>query len=703
MRDQEGERRSIVGRGAAGNPKNRFERIEVEPDPAEHEAGEPRPETVYLRDSSRSIIARNSSPDIGFDASINPYRGCSHGCVYCVSGDTLVLMADGRTRPIRDLRAGDEIYGTVRRGSYRRYTKTRVLDHWSVRKLAYRITLADDTALTASGDHRFLTDRGWKFVTGAMQGNSRRPYLTINNKLMGTGAFARSPQKSRDYQRGYLCGLIKGDGLLASYTYERAGRIHGNQHQFRLALVDEETLHRASEYLLSFGVTTHGFVFQEAATGRRTIQAIRTHARVHIERIAEVIAWPLKPSDAWCKGFLAGIFDAEGGYNGGILRITNSDAAIVEHIVHSLERFGFRYMIEARHRPGLKPLKVVRIRGGLREHLRFFHTVGTAIARKRDIEGQAVKNNADLRVASIEPLGVMPLFDITTGTGDFIANGVVSHNCYARPTHEYLGLSAGLDFESKILVKESAPELLRRELSSPRWKPQVLSMSGVTDPYQPAEKKLRLTRRCLEVLAEFRNPVVVVTKNHLVTRDIDLLSELASHDAAAVAISLTTLDDDLRRVMEPRTSQPARRLAAIEKLAGAGIPVGVMTAPVIPGLTDHELPALISAAAKAGASFAAHTPVRLPGAVRPVFEDWLSRHFPERKEKVLNRIRSMRGGKLNDPNFGTRMRGEGFVADHIAQLFEISCRRAGIERGRFPRLSTAGFRQAEEGQRRLFD
>ena len=275
--------------------------------------------------------------------------------------------------------------------------------------------------------------------------------------------------------------------------------------------------------------------------------------------------------------------------------------------------------------------------------------------------------------------------------------------CYARPTHEYLGLSAGLDFESKILVKEAAPELLRKELSSPRWEPKVLSMSGVTDPYQPVEKKLRLTRRCLEVLAEFRNPVVIVTKNHLVTRDVDLLSELARHGAAAVAVSLTTLDDDLRRVMEPRTSQPARRLAAIKALAEAGIPVGVMTAPVIPGLNDHELPDLLSAAAGAGATFAAYVPVRLPGAVRPLFEGWLSRNFPDRKEKVLNRIRSMRAGDLNDPRFGSRMKGEGFVAEHIAQLFEISCRRAGIEAGRFPKLLTEAFRSGGGAQPALFD
>jgi DNA repair photolyase len=697
-------RRGIVGRGAAGNPKNRFERIEVEPDLDELEGEGPRPETVYLRDHSRSIVARNDSPDIGFDASINPYRGCSHGCVYCVSGDTLVLVADGRTRPIRDLRAGDEIYGTVRRGSYRRYTKTHVLAHWSVRKPAYRITLADGTRLVAGGDHRFLTGRGWKFVTGAGQGKECRPHLTTNNKLMGTGMFASPPEKNRDYKLGYLCGIVRGGGLLGVYYYNRAGGVNGSVvHQFRLALADEEALERASRYLLEFGVATRNFVFQRAFAGRRDIHAIRASSRASVEHVKEMISWQVSPSESWRRGFLAGIFDAEGSYGANTLRIHNTEPEIIERITECLEMMGFRFIVETLRRGRARSMKVVWVCGGLREHLRFFHSTDPAISRKRSIEGTAIKSSADLHVASIVPLGVMPLFDITTGTGDFIANGVVSHNCYARPTHEYLGFSAGLDFESRILVKQDAPVLLRRELSSPLWKPLVLSMSGVTDPYQPVEKRLRITRRCLEVLAEFRNPVAVVTKNHLVTRDIDLLSELGRHNAAAVAISLTTLDDDLRRVMEPRTSRPVRRLAAIKALSEAGIPVGVMTAPVIPGLNDHELPALLSAAAEAGATFAAYVPVRLPHAVGPLFEDWLSRHFPDRKAKVLNRIRSMRGGRLNDPHFGSRMKGEGLFADHIAQLFSISCNRAGIGRGRFPKLSTAAFRKKSETQPGLFD
>ncbi|HWF18874.1 MAG TPA: PA0069 family radical SAM protein, partial [Verrucomicrobiae bacterium] len=190
--------------------------------------------------------------------------------------------------------------------------------------------------------------------------------------------------------------------------------------------------------------------------------------------------------------------------------------------------------------------------------------------------------------------------------------------CYARPTHEYLGFSAGLDFETRIMVKDRAPELLRAELSSPKWKPKTISISGVTDCYQPVERKLKLTRGCLQVLAEFRNPVGIVTKNHLVTRDIDVLSELARYNCSVVFVSVTTLDTDLRKVMEPRTSPPASRLAAIEALANAGIPVGVMVAPVVPGLTDHEMPNILAAAVKAGAKFAGYVTLRLPYAVAPL-------------------------------------------------------------------------------------
>ncbi len=274
--------------------------------------------------------------------------------------------------------------------------------------------------------------------------------------------------------------------------------------------------------------------------------------------------------------------------------------------------------------------------------------------------------------------------------------------CYARPTHEFLGFSPGLDFESRILVKEDAPELLRRELEAPGWTPQVLAMSGVTDAYQPAERRLEITRRCLEVLVEVRNPVLIVTKNALVARDADLLAELARHGAAAVFLSMATFDSSLVRRLEPRTSHPRERLKAITKLAAAGVPAGVLVAPIIPAITDHEVPEVLRAAAEAGASFARYTLLRLPGAVAPLFARWLGEHFPERKDKVLNRVRSLRGGKLNDSRFHSRFHALGPFAEQVRGLFKLGCRRHGLDVGP-PELSAAAFKRPGGNQLSLWD
>jgi len=274
--------------------------------------------------------------------------------------------------------------------------------------------------------------------------------------------------------------------------------------------------------------------------------------------------------------------------------------------------------------------------------------------------------------------------------------------CYARPTHEYLGFSAGLDFETRILVKEDAPELLRQELSAHTWKPQLVALSGVTDAYQPIERRLQLTRRCLEVLVEFRNPVGVVTKHHLVSRDRDLLGELAREQAAVVYLSINSLDAELARRLEPRASQPLGRLAAIEELAAAKIPVGVLVAPIIPGLNDHEMPTVLAAAARAGARFAGYVLLRLPHGLPELFQSWLDQHYPGKKERILSRLRLMRGGQLNDPRFGSRMVGEGILAEQIRALFHLGCKQAGLAR-RGPAVSTAGFRRPGGVQRSLFD
>lgn len=273
--------------------------------------------------------------------------------------------------------------------------------------------------------------------------------------------------------------------------------------------------------------------------------------------------------------------------------------------------------------------------------------------------------------------------------------------CYARPTHEYLGFSAGLEFETNILVKQDAAELLKRALSSPRWQPQPIALSGVTDPYQPLERRLQLTRQCLDVLRAFRNPVVIISKNYLVTRDLDLLTELSRYQAAMVYLSITTLDTELCRKLEPRASIPQRRLAAIEQVAAAGVPVGVLVAPVIPGLNDHEVPSILRAAHRVGARYAGSIPVRLPHTVGPLLEQWLNEHYPTKKSKVLNRIKAMRGGKLNDPRFGSRMRGEGIFAQQLRDLFRLSCRKVGIN-SRGPTLSTEAFRVPGSRQLSLF-
>jgi len=272
--------------------------------------------------------------------------------------------------------------------------------------------------------------------------------------------------------------------------------------------------------------------------------------------------------------------------------------------------------------------------------------------------------------------------------------------CYARPTHEYLGFSAGLDFESRILVKENAPELLKSELLSKKWKPQVLALSGVTDPYQPVERKMKITRKCLEILAEFRNPVMIITKNYLITRDIDVLRKLVAFNGIRVCISVTTLDNDLVKVMEPRTSRPDRRLEAVKILSEAGVPVGVSIAPVIPGINDHEMPELIERSAKAGARFAFYVPVRLPLAVAPLFEEWLSKYFPDRKNKVLHKIRSLRHGKLNESQFGKRFSGEGVYAAQLRSMFQLACKKAHMDNDWEP-LSIKAFHRPYDQKRQL--
>lgn len=273
--------------------------------------------------------------------------------------------------------------------------------------------------------------------------------------------------------------------------------------------------------------------------------------------------------------------------------------------------------------------------------------------------------------------------------------------CYARPTHEFLGMSAGLDFESKIVVKYDAPALLKEALADKKWKPQPLAMSGVTDPYQPIEKKLRITRGCIEVLSDCLHPLVIITKNYLVTRDIDLLVKLAEVDAVRVVLSITSLNKSITDTMEPRTSRPQKRLQAVKELSDVGIPVHVNIAPLIPGLTDDEIVPIMEASAEAGARSVTCNIVRLPYGVKDLFVKWLEDHHPNRKSKVVNKIKSLRDGNLNRSEFGERFRGVGPYADNIRQLVQIHSKRLGLDQSRTP-LNCKSFRRPEIGQLGLF-
>ena len=654
------------------NPPNPWESTHAEwlgPPPAA--------ELEVFEEEARGILAENDSPDVGFRFSLNPYRGCFHACAYCLSGDTPILAGNGRTRAIADLHIGDEIYGTVFAGRYRRYVKTTVLQHWRRIEPVYRVVLEDGTILVASAGHRFLTNRGWKHVTGQEQGRDRRSHLTTRNDLLGTGRFAVPPEETNDYRTGYLCGVVRGDALLASYAYHGRRRATDAQHHFRLAMIDPEALDRAIRYLQAFEIGTHEFLVQAAVGGRNALTAIRTHAKSSVDRIVEIVRWPSTPNSDWFKGFLAGIFDAEGSYSRGILRICNTDRTIVERIAEGLRVFGFDFAVETRSRE--KPVYVVRIRHGLREHLRFFHTVDPAISRKRDIEGQAIKD-ASLRVVSIDPLGMaLPLFDMTTGTGDFIANGVVSHNCYARTSHEYLGFGAGTDFDRKIVVKTNAPELLRQEFWRRSWRGEPVAFSGNTDCYQPLEAVYRLTRRCLEVCRDFRNPVGIITKGALVRRDIDLLSAMAREGTVSVCLSIPFSDDAMSRKIEPHASPPTQRFETLRLLSSAGIRTGVGIAPVIPGLNDSQIAEILERARAAGASEAFLLPVRLPARTLPVFRERLEEAFPERAARVWSAIEQIRGGKRSESRFGDRMRGLGPRWEAIRSLFDAQSRRLGFD------------------------
>ena len=587
---------------------------------------------TYFEVHAKSAI--NRVPDasrVPFRWTINPYRGCSHACRYCLVGETPILMADGRTRPLADLRPGDEIYGTEsygtgRRGHARRYVRTTVLAHWPTVRPAYRITLEDGTQLVASGEHRFLSDRGWKHVTGAEQGSRQRPHLTVTSTLMGVGRFAEPPKHDAGYRRGYLCGMIRSRGPAQPPDVRSPeARRHGH-----------EALDRVHRFL----------------------------ADAHRAFVSRLIEWPEVASLEWRKGFLAGVFDAEGSYTQGTLRISNTDPEILGWLGSSLGELGFTFAT-AGSATGTTDF---RLTGGLAEQLRFFLSTDPATTRKRSIDGTAITSTARLRVTAIEPLGLdVPMYDITTGTGDFIANGVVSHNCFARNTHTYLDLDAGHDFDSKIVVKVNAPELVRKELAAPKWPGEHIAMGTNVDVYQRAEGRYQLMPGILRALLDARNPYSILTKGTLILRDLDLLTASAEVTDVGLSVSVGCIDEDLWRTLEPGTPSPLRRLGVCATLSERGLRCGVLMGPVVPFLSDSpaQLEATVRQVAEAGATHVTPIVLHLRPGAREWFLAWLARNHPA----LVPRYRGLYGSRAYAPkDYQERIAGQ---VRELAERYQV--------------------------------
>ncbi|MBB5800559.1 DNA repair photolyase [Saccharothrix ecbatanensis] len=523
---------------------------------------------VFHEVNAKSVLNKVQGGGLPFGWTLNPYRGCTHGCTYCLTGDTPVLLADGRTKPIAELTVGEDVFGT----SEGRFVVTRVRAHWTTAKPAFRVTLSDGTQVIAGGDHRFLTDEGWKHVTpGRCDDFEERPFLVKGAQLVGTGRFAAPPTQGEQYRTGYLWGVVRG------------------------------------------GLPTHPDVMAR----------LREYTGGRVPREQDLVEWPTTPGEEWSKGFLAGLFDARGSSTGGQLAMSSADSAVFEAAVLALTRLRVSHVVEVRG---------VRIVGGLAERLRFLHLVGPAIPRGNAVEGMAVPVTSRLAVVSVESLGVTrTLYDITTGTGDFVANGLVSHNCFARNTHTYLDMDAGRDFDTQVVVKVNAVEVLKAQLRSRRWQREHVAMGTNTDPYQRAEGRYALMPGIIRALADSGTPFSILTKGTVLARDLPLLAEAASSVSVGIGVSLALLDRDLQAGLEPGTPTPQARLDLVRRVRDAGLPCGVFVAPVLPRLTDsdEQLDELLASIAAAGATGVTVLPLHLRPGAREWFARWLVRERPD--------------------------------------------------------------------------
>ena len=663
---------------------------------------------TFFEVQAKSVVNRvPEASRMPFRWTINPYRGCQHACAYCLEGETPILMADGRTTALAQVRPGDEIYGTVRRGRDREYVRTTVLAHWSTVKPAYRIVLADGTQLVCSGDHRFLTERGWKYVTGARFGGlRRRPHLSAGQTLMGTGGFAERPKQTAAYRRGYLCGLIRADGSIGHYSYPRRNRAADRSYLFRLALAEpgsQASRARAADYLADAGISCTDFIIAENPTEqpggvepgswlpstRRRVTAVRTRDPDQARTLQWLLSWPEQPGPDWRKGFLAGCFDARGGCRDGVLRICPADQEVTGWLISSLRSLGLDAVVE-RASPPAGP-SWIRLGGGLSQVLRFCHAVDPASTARSSIEGVPVGTDDGLRVAAVERLGVdLPMYDITTGTGDFIANGVVSHNCFARNSHTYLDLDAGEDFNTKVVVKVNAPELVRKKMTQPSWAGEHIAMGTNVDCYQRAEGRYQLMPGIIGALRDAANPFSILTKGTLILRDIELLAEAAEVTQVGLNVSAGFVDKDLWRSIEPGTPAPGRRLDACAALNERGLRCGVLMGPVVPFLSDSpgQLDEAVRQIAATGAGHVMPIVLHLRPGTREWFFSWLQAQHPG----LVDRYLELYGHGAYAPKaYQNRIAGQ---VRELAEKHGIGRPRPGFGHGTLPRRPATAERPA---------
>ncbi|MGI5130731.1 intein-containing Rv2578c family radical SAM protein [Pseudonocardia sp. CA-107938] len=563
-----------------------------------------------------------------FTWTVNPYRGCSHACVYCLAGPTRILLADGSVRPIAELRVGDAVLGTEpdpERPGARRYVPTRVLAHWSTRKPAHTVRLAGGTTLVTSAEHRFLSDHGWRHVAPGWCRAGRRPHLRAGTRLLGIGRFRRDAADAGSapggtahtgaYRRGYLCGLVRSDGP-AAFPSDR---------------LPLEVLGRAHHYLAALATApARPVVAAGVEPGRMALVAPARPARRATP--AEVAAWPADPDEAWCAGFLAGCVDARGVVSAGELRIEHHDEEMIGRIAGAVHRLGFGFVVELV--PDVRAgVRAVRLAGGAPALMRLLQTVDPAVGARHGLGGAPVTaGDPELEVVDVRATGrTIAMYDITTGTGDFVAEGVISHNCFARNTHTYLDLDAGTDFDTQIVVKTNVARVLERELRAPRWQREQVAMGTNTDPYQRAEGRYRLMPGIVRALARSGTPLSILTKGTVLQRDLPELVAAAADVPVGLGVSIALLDRELQARLEPGTPSPTARLDMVRRITDAGLECGVMVAPVLPLLTDsaEQLDAVFERIAAAGATGATVLALHLRRGTREWFLQWLERERPD--------------------------------------------------------------------------